>query len=57
VRTTQRVETSDETGMDDVSNHGRMIHEFDQDADVVLEDDKEVADDVKDVQDDIDKSA
>nr|GEV14850.1 uncharacterized mitochondrial protein AtMg00810-like [Tanacetum cinerariifolium] len=47
----QRVETSDETMMDDVSNQGRMIVEMDQDADVVLEDDKEVADVVKDVQD------
>nr|GEZ97284.1 hypothetical protein [Tanacetum cinerariifolium] len=35
----------------------RMIVEMDQDADVVLEDDKEVADDVKHVQDDIDESA
>nr|GEW54158.1 putative ribonuclease H-like domain-containing protein [Tanacetum cinerariifolium] len=45
----QRVETSDETVMDDVSNQGRMIVEMDQDDDVVLEDDKEVADeDAKD---------
>nr|GEY15127.1 hypothetical protein [Tanacetum cinerariifolium] len=57
VRTTQRVETSDDTMMDDVSNQGRMIAEMDQDADVVLKDDKEVANDVKDVQDDIDESA
>nr|GEW57837.1 ribonuclease H-like domain-containing protein [Tanacetum cinerariifolium] len=57
VGTTQRVETSDETVMDDVSNQGRMIAEMDQDADVALEDDKEVADDVKDVQDDIEESA
>nr|GEV92432.1 uncharacterized mitochondrial protein AtMg00810-like [Tanacetum cinerariifolium] len=41
VRTTQRVETSDETMMDDVSNQGRMIAKIDQDVDVVLEDDKE----------------
>nr|GEX26055.1 hypothetical protein [Tanacetum cinerariifolium] len=41
VGTTQRVETSDETVMDDVSNQRRMIAEMDQDADVVLEDDKE----------------
>nr|GEY78455.1 hypothetical protein [Tanacetum cinerariifolium] len=33
VVTTQRVETSDETVMDDVSNQGRMIAEMDQDAD------------------------
>nr|GEV42960.1 hypothetical protein [Tanacetum cinerariifolium] len=43
-------------------NKGRMIAKMDQDADVVLEDDKEfddkeVADEVKDVQDDIDVSA
>nr|GEW12026.1 hypothetical protein [Tanacetum cinerariifolium] len=50
VGTTQRVETFDETVMDDVSNQGRMIAEMDQDANVVLEDDKEVANDVKDVQ-------
>nr|GEW64486.1 putative ribonuclease H-like domain-containing protein [Tanacetum cinerariifolium] len=40
-----KVETSDETVMDDVSNQGRMIAEMDQDADIVLEDDKDVADD------------
>nr|GFD21936.1 hypothetical protein [Tanacetum cinerariifolium] len=51
VETTQRVETSDETVMDDVSNQGRMIAEMDQDADVVLEKAKEVADDVKADQD------
>nr|GEV87938.1 copia protein [Tanacetum cinerariifolium] len=44
IGTRQRVETSDETIMDDVSNQGRMIAEMDQDADVVLKDDKEVAD-------------
>nr|GEW21293.1 hypothetical protein [Tanacetum cinerariifolium] len=32
VRTTQRVKTSDETMVDDVSNQGRMIGELDQDA-------------------------
>nr|GEY53913.1 hypothetical protein [Tanacetum cinerariifolium] len=46
VRTTQRVETFDETVMDDVSNQGRMIAKMDQDADVVLEDDKEEAKEV-----------
>nr|GFB78015.1 hypothetical protein [Tanacetum cinerariifolium] len=49
----KRVKTSDETVMDDESNQERMIAEMDQDADVVLEDDKEddrvVADAVKDV--------
>nr|GEV80558.1 xylulose kinase-1 [Tanacetum cinerariifolium] len=58
VGTSQRVETSDETLMDDVSNQGRMIAEMDQDADVVLEDDKEVADEAKEVAEDakVDKS-
>nr|GEW06088.1 hypothetical protein [Tanacetum cinerariifolium] len=51
VGTTQRIDSSDETMIDDVSNQGRMIVEMDQDADVVLEDDKEVADDVKADQD------
>nr|GEX42302.1 hypothetical protein [Tanacetum cinerariifolium] len=46
VGTTQRVETSDETVMDDVSNQGRMIAKMDQNADVVLEDDKEEAKEV-----------
>nr|GEY86904.1 hypothetical protein [Tanacetum cinerariifolium] len=41
VGTIQRVETSDETVMDDVSNQGRIIAKMDQDVDVVLEDDKE----------------
>nr|GEY04814.1 xylulose kinase-1 [Tanacetum cinerariifolium] len=57
VGTTQRIDSSDETVMDDVSNQERMIAEMDQDADVVLEDDKEVVDAVKNVQDDIDESA
>nr|GEX10525.1 hypothetical protein [Tanacetum cinerariifolium] len=47
VGTTQRVETSDETMIDDVSNQGSMIAEMDQDADVVLEEAKEVAKDTK----------
>nr|GEV73125.1 hypothetical protein [Tanacetum cinerariifolium] len=47
VRTTQRVKTSDETMMDDVSNQERMIAEMDQDVDVVLEEAKEVAEDAK----------
>nr|GEU55559.1 hypothetical protein [Tanacetum cinerariifolium] len=56
VRTGQRVETSDDTVMDDVSNQERMIAKMDQDVDVVLKDDKEVAVEAKDVADDIDKS-
>nr|GEY85029.1 hypothetical protein [Tanacetum cinerariifolium] len=50
--TSQRVESSDETMMDDVSNQGRMIAKMDQDVDVVLKDDKEVADDDKEVAND-----
>nr|GEU56309.1 hypothetical protein [Tanacetum cinerariifolium] len=50
----KRVETSDDTVMDDESNKGRMIAEMNQDDAVVLEDDKkedrEVADAVKDVE-------
>nr|GEW75557.1 hypothetical protein [Tanacetum cinerariifolium] len=53
VGTSQRVETSDETVLDDVSNQERMIVEMDQDDAIVLEDDKEedreVADVVKDI--------
>nr|GEW79928.1 reverse transcriptase domain-containing protein [Tanacetum cinerariifolium] len=41
IRLLKRVETSDETMMNDVSNQGRMIAEMDQDVNVVLEDDKE----------------
>nr|GEY16739.1 hypothetical protein [Tanacetum cinerariifolium] len=37
----KRVETSDDTVMDDESNQGRMIAKMDQDDVVVLEDDKE----------------
>nr|GEV29876.1 ribonuclease H-like domain-containing protein [Tanacetum cinerariifolium] len=54
VGTSQRVETSDETVLDDVSNQGMMIAEMDQDDAVVIEDDKEedreVADAIKDVE-------
>nr|GFB42950.1 hypothetical protein [Tanacetum cinerariifolium]GFC10623.1 hypothetical protein [Tanacetum cinerariifolium] len=59
VGTTQRVETSNDTVLDDVPNQGRMIAEMDHDADVVLKDDKEVADDAKDVAEDakVDDSA
>nr|GEZ08111.1 hypothetical protein [Tanacetum cinerariifolium] len=49
VGTSQRVETSNDTVMDDESNQGRMIDEMDQDDAVVLKDDKEVADAFKDV--------
>nr|GEY96892.1 hypothetical protein [Tanacetum cinerariifolium] len=62
VGTSQRVETSDDTVMDDESNQGRMIAEMYQDDDVVLKDDKEedkeVADSVKDVEEaKVDESA
>nr|GEZ72665.1 putative ribonuclease H-like domain-containing protein [Tanacetum cinerariifolium] len=59
VGTGQRIETSDDTVMDDVSNQRRMIAEIDQDADVVLEEIKDVVDDiVKDDQDvDVEESA
>nr|GEX42746.1 hypothetical protein [Tanacetum cinerariifolium] len=53
VGTSQRVETFDDTVMDDESNQGRVIVEMDQDDAFVLEDDKEedmkVVDAVKDV--------
>nr|GEV17296.1 uncharacterized mitochondrial protein AtMg00810-like [Tanacetum cinerariifolium] len=38
VGTTQRIETSDDTVMDDVSKHGRMITDMDADVDVTLKD-------------------
>nr|GEV02610.1 hypothetical protein [Tanacetum cinerariifolium] len=62
VGTSQRVETSNDTMMDDASNQRRMIAEMDQDDAVVLKDDKEedteVADAVKDVEEaKVDESA
>nr|GEW76136.1 retrovirus-related Pol polyprotein from transposon TNT 1-94 [Tanacetum cinerariifolium] len=51
VGTTQRIDTSDDTVMDDVSNQGRMIADMDADADVVLEEAKDVSNDAKDGQD------
>nr|GFA42826.1 hypothetical protein [Tanacetum cinerariifolium] len=64
----KRVETSDETVLDDVSNQERMIAKVDADADVVLEDVREAADEAKeavdqakvvveDAQDDVKESA
>nr|GEV25396.1 hypothetical protein [Tanacetum cinerariifolium] len=47
VGTSQRVETSNDTVMDHVSNQGRMIDEMDHDVDVILEEVKEVATDSK----------
>nr|GEW90602.1 hypothetical protein [Tanacetum cinerariifolium] len=41
VGTAQRIDTSNDTVMDDVSKQGRMIADIDADVDVVLKDDKE----------------
>nr|GEV17547.1 hypothetical protein [Tanacetum cinerariifolium] len=51
VGTGQRIKTADDTVMDDVYNQGRMISDMDVDADVVLEEAKEVAADAKANQD------
>nr|GEX16050.1 hypothetical protein [Tanacetum cinerariifolium] len=56
VRTSQRVETSDNTVMDGESNQERMIAEMDQDNVVVLEDDKEEDKDVVNVVKDVVKA-
>nr|GEV73473.1 hypothetical protein [Tanacetum cinerariifolium] len=48
VGSTQRIDTSDDTVMDDVSKQGGIIKNIDADEDVVLEDAKDVADDAKD---------
>nr|GEY90654.1 hypothetical protein [Tanacetum cinerariifolium] len=47
VGTSQRIDTSDDSVMEDVSNQGRMIADIDADVDVVLEEVKEVAVDAK----------
>nr|GEX73571.1 uncharacterized mitochondrial protein AtMg00810-like [Tanacetum cinerariifolium] len=52
----QRVETSDDTVMDDESKQERMIAEMDQDDAVVLKDDKEEDKEVADVVKDIEKA-
>nr|GEX64027.1 hypothetical protein [Tanacetum cinerariifolium] len=41
VRTSRRIDTSEDTVMDDASNQGRMIDDLDKDDDVALMDDKE----------------
>nr|GEV09746.1 hypothetical protein [Tanacetum cinerariifolium] len=41
IGTSQRIDTSDDTVMDDESNQGRIIDEMDKDDDVALMDDKE----------------
>nr|GEV12371.1 hypothetical protein [Tanacetum cinerariifolium] len=51
VETVQRIDTSDDTVMDDVSNQERMIADMDADADVVLEEANDVAADAKANQD------
>nr|GEW03301.1 hypothetical protein [Tanacetum cinerariifolium] len=53
VETSQRIDTSDDTVMDDESNQGRIIDEMDKDDDVALMDDKE--EDKKDEEDKIAK--
>nr|GEW21504.1 hypothetical protein [Tanacetum cinerariifolium] len=57
VRTTQRIDSFDDTMMDDVSNQGRMIADMDADADVVLEKAKEVTDNAKDQDADVQVNA
>nr|GEY27081.1 hypothetical protein [Tanacetum cinerariifolium] len=56
VRTSQRVETSNDTVMDGESNQERMIAEMDQDDAIVLEDDKEEDKDVVNVVKDVVKA-
>nr|GEX74484.1 putative ribonuclease H-like domain-containing protein [Tanacetum cinerariifolium] len=51
VGTTQRIDTSDDTVMDDVSNQGMMISDMDADADVILEEAKDVTANAKDDKD------
>nr|GEW13199.1 hypothetical protein [Tanacetum cinerariifolium] len=46
-----KIDTSDDTVMDDISNQGRRIADMDIDTDVVLEEAKDVAEDAKDGQD------
>nr|GEW04056.1 hypothetical protein [Tanacetum cinerariifolium] len=54
VSTAQRIDTSDDTVMDEVCKQGRMIDDMDADGYVVLEDDKEV---VVEKSTDVDESA
>nr|GEV30939.1 reverse transcriptase domain-containing protein [Tanacetum cinerariifolium] len=51
VGSAQRIDTFDDTVMDDVSNQGRMIADMDEDANVVLKEAKDVVVDPKDDQD------
>nr|GEV22039.1 hypothetical protein [Tanacetum cinerariifolium] len=57
VGTSQRVDTSDDTVMDDESNQGRIIAEMDKDDAVVLMDDKEEDKKVEEVKEDETKPA
>nr|GEW68013.1 retrovirus-related Pol polyprotein from transposon TNT 1-94 [Tanacetum cinerariifolium] len=58
VRSAQRIDTSDDTVMDDVSKQGGIIKNIDADEDVVLEDTKDVDTDAKDDQDaEVDENA
>nr|GEW25515.1 hypothetical protein [Tanacetum cinerariifolium] len=49
VRTSQRVDTSDDTIIEDVSNQGRMIDELDKYEGAVLMNEKECTEEVKDI--------
>nr|GFA23951.1 hypothetical protein [Tanacetum cinerariifolium] len=49
VGTSQRVDTSDDTVMEDVSNQGRMIDELDKDEGAVLMNEKEETKEVRDI--------
>nr|GEV44522.1 putative ribonuclease H-like domain-containing protein [Tanacetum cinerariifolium] len=49
VGTSQRIESSDDTIIEDVSNQGRMIDELDKDEGVVLMNEKEETEEVKDI--------
>nr|GEU58874.1 hypothetical protein [Tanacetum cinerariifolium] len=51
VGSAQRIDTSDDTVMNDVSNQGRMIVDIDEDVDVILEEANDVAFDPTDDQD------
>nr|GEV18636.1 retrovirus-related Pol polyprotein from transposon TNT 1-94 [Tanacetum cinerariifolium] len=49
IKTSQRIESSDDTIMKDVSNQGRMIDELDKDEGAVLMNEKEETKEVKDI--------
>nr|GFA50123.1 hypothetical protein [Tanacetum cinerariifolium]GFA51209.1 hypothetical protein [Tanacetum cinerariifolium] len=49
VETSQRIESSDDTVMEDMSNQGRMIEELDKDEGAVLMNENEETEEVKDI--------